>query len=184
MYKSSVSQTIQSRIQSRLGKAAFLFIISCMAIPQIFAACHVVTPTGSGSKTGADWNNAYAGLPETLVRGDIYYLSDGTYAPYNFATAESGTETVEIRKAQSYDNCSSTGWDTSTMGSSQAVFSSSSPAVFSVSASYLTLNGNGQQKNPGCGGTPGQSYNDEPSSPKDCGIRIDASKCTGGSSSA
>jgi hypothetical protein len=120
--------------------------------------------------TGADWSNAYAGLPATLVRGDIYYLADGNYGTYTFNTAASGTLTVEIRKAQSYDNCTSTGWNTGTMGSSQATFSGT-PA-FTVSSSYLTLNGNGQQTAPGCGGAPGSSVSGAAPNPKGCGINI------------
>src|SRR5580693_8886409 len=81
--------------------------------------CLVVSPSGSGSHTGADWNNALAGLPSTLVRGDIYYLADGTYGQYSVSSA-SGSGWIEIRKAQSYDNCTATGWNTSTMGSAQA----------------------------------------------------------------
>src|ERR1035437_7513401 len=89
-----------------------IFIAFIFSTSSVFAACHTVTPTGSGSKTGADWNNAYARLPATLTRGEIYYLADGTYPPYTFNTAVSGTTTVEIRKAQSYDNCTATGWNT------------------------------------------------------------------------
>jgi hypothetical protein len=159
-------------------------VFSFLACSSAYASCHVVTPSGSGSKTGADWSNAYAGLPSTLIRGDVYYLADGSYGAYTFSTPASGSTTVEIRKAQSYDNCTSTGWTPGTMGSSQAVFSKSSPAAFSVSAPYLILNGNGKQANPGCGGTPGSSPTSEPTAPSDCGIRIDASSCTGGNSTA
>jgi hypothetical protein len=139
-----------------------------------FAACHTVTSSGSGSNTGADWNNAYAGIPSSLVRGDIYYLADGTYPAFTFNTAASGTTTVEIRKAQSYDNCTSTGWNTSTMGSAQAVFH----RVFNVSAPYLILNGNGKQTAQGCGGAPGPTIAGAPPTPSDCGIKIDDTSCT------
>ena len=58
---------------------AVIFITFIFSAKSASAACHTVTPSGSGSQTGADWNNAYAGLPGTLVRGDIYYLADGNY---------------------------------------------------------------------------------------------------------
>jgi len=135
-----------------------------------FAACHTVTPSGSGSKTGADWNNAYAGIPSTLVRGDVYYLADGSYPAYTFSTGGSGTTTIEIRKAQSYDNCTSTGWNTSTMGSSQARFVGD-PAL-SVNGPYFTMNGNGNTKASGCGGGPGTTVASEPPTPSDCGIAL------------
>jgi hypothetical protein len=173
----------QVNIQSRLAKALFLIIFGCLSISQTFATCHVVTPSGSGSKMGTDWNNAYAGLPPTMVRGDIYYLGDGSYGAVTLSTPTSGTTTIEIRKAQSYDNCTSTGWNTSTMGSSQAVFSKTSPAALSINTNYWIINGNGKQTNPGCGGTP-NTPTTEPSNPSDCGIRVDSSSCTGSGASA
>lgn len=177
MHNSSLS-ILPSRIRSPWCRAMVLLIFSCVAISQGFAACHVVTPNGSGSKTGADWNNAYAGLPSTLNRGDVYYLADGSYGSYTFTTGSSGTTTVEVRKAQSYDNCTSTGWNTGTMGSSQAVFASA-PQAFKINSSYFILNGNGQQTGPGCGGTP-STPTSEPATPRDCGIRVDNSSCRSG----
>jgi hypothetical protein len=167
--------SVKLGLPSLLKKTPFLFILFALSISPALAACHTVTPSGSGSQTGADWNNAFAGLPSTLVRGDIYYLADGTYgANYTFSQAASGTTTVEIRKAQSYDNCTSTGWNTSTMGSAQAVF----PRIFTISAPYLILNGNGTQTTPGCGGAPGATVSSAPPKPTDCGIKIDDSTCS------
>jgi hypothetical protein len=137
-----------------------------------FAACHTVTPSGSGSKNGADWNNALAGLPSNPTRGDIYYLADGSYGSYSFSAAASGTLTVEFRKAQPYDNCTSTGWNTSTMGSSQAVLTG-----FAVTTSYVIVNGNGTSMVQGCGGAPGPTVAANPPTPSDCGIKIDNSTC-------
>ena len=105
------------------------------------AACRVVTPTGSGAKTGADWNNAYQGLPATLVRGDTYYLADGTYARYSFNTIESGTTPITIKKAIPSDHCTDTGWDAATMGSSQAIFNPGTVDTFAVLQDYLVLDG-------------------------------------------
>src|SRR5260370_35624186 len=99
---------------------ATILIAFIFSAKSAFAACHVVTPSGSGSKTGADWNNAYAGLPSTLTRGDVYYLADGAYGSYTISTPDSGTTVVEIRKAQTYDNCTSTAWSAATRGPSQA----------------------------------------------------------------
>jgi len=171
-----MQNSAQLHLPSLLKKTAFLLILFGLSLSSAFAACHTVSPTGSGAKTGADWNNAYAGLPSTLVRGDIYYLADGSYGSYTFNTATSGTTTVEVRKAQSYDNCTSTGWNTATMGSSQAVFATA-PEAFKISDSYFILNGNGQQKGAGCGGTP-TTPSSEPSTPSDCGIRVDNSSCS------
>jgi hypothetical protein len=151
-----------------------IFIAFIFSAKSAFAACHTVTPSGSGSQTGADWNNAYAGLPSTLTRGDIYYLADGNYSSFTFSTGASGTTTIEFRKAQTYDNCTSTGWNAATMGAAQAVFHRG----VSIASSYFILNGNGQQTLPGCGGAPGSSLTAGPPTPSDCGIKIDDSTCS------
>jgi hypothetical protein len=165
-------------VRSRWGGAIFVLVIFCFVITPAFGACHVVTPTGSGSNTGADWNNALPSLPSTLTRGDIYYLADGTYPAYTFTTATSGTLTLEIRKAQTYDHCTATGWSPSTMGSSQAVFYGSATPLIGIDTSYVTVNGNGGLAAPGCGAAPGSSFTSEPAMPSDCGIRVDNTGCT------
>ncbi|WP_433973548.1 hypothetical protein [Tunturiibacter lichenicola] len=182
----SWSSPSQVSIQSQFGKSLLLLIFACLAIPQAFAACHTVTPSGSGSKTGADWNNAYAGLPSTLVRGDIYYLADGNYGHHlSLSQADSGTSTIELRKAQSYDNCTSAGWNTATMGSSQAVWTwGSQGSMVSITSDYWTINGNGQNAGTnevGCGGVqanPPASLTGAAPNAAACGIKIDASTCT------
>jgi hypothetical protein len=141
------------------------------------AACHVVSPSGSGSRTGADWNNALAGLPATLVRGDSYYLSDGAYPAYSFSTANSGSTLITIKKAIASDHCTDTGWSTATMGSAQAIFSNSTGLGFAFTSSgagNVTVTGNGASQAAGCGGGNGNAASD-------CGIKLDGSGCTGSS---
>src|SRR5260370_33498806 len=149
---------------------ATILIAFIFSAKSAFAACHVVTPSGSGSKTGADWNNAYAGLPSTLTRGDVYYLADGAYGSYTISTPDSGTTVVEIRKAQTYDNCTSTGWSAATMGSSQASFTGS-PAL-NLNSDWFILNGNGTYAGIGCGGAPSPTGTGEPPKPSGFGIRL------------
>ncbi len=162
-------------MQFRLNRVLFVLLILSLAVAPCFAACHVITPSGSGAQTGADWNNAFAGIPATLTRGDIYYLADGTYPQYTFSQADSGTTTIEFRKAKATDNCTATGWNTSTMGSSQAVFT----RCIGAYTDYVIFNGNGTQKAQGCGGAPGSAVTSSPPNPSDCGIKIDNSGCTG-----
>jgi hypothetical protein len=131
-----------------------------------FAACHVISPSGAGSKNGSDWSNAFAGLPSSLIRGDIYYLADGNYGSYNFNTPTSGTTTIEIRKAQVADHCTDSGWNAGTMGSAQAQFSSINIGTSTVTG-YLVVNGNGTSNGMGCGLSP---LVNAPSS--DCGIKV------------
>jgi hypothetical protein len=171
--------------QSGLHRTLFIALFFGVGISPVYAACHVVMPGGSGSKTGVDWNNAYAGLPATLVRGDIYYLADGSYHSYTFNTPASGKATIEIRKAQSYDNCTSTGWNQTMMGSSQAVFERTSSApIFNIGTSYVTVNGNGVSTAAGCGeaGASGTSRAQDPPKASDCGIKVDNSSCTSSAS--
>jgi hypothetical protein len=150
-----------------------IFIAFIFSAKGTFATCHAVSPSGSGNHSGADWNNAMANLPGTLLRGDIYYLADGNYGGGDFSTPNSGTTITEVRKAQSYDNGSScspsiaAGWNTGTMGSAQAVFTS-----FTVGTDYVIVNGNGTQTTVGCGGAPGSTVTSAPPVPSDCGIKF------------
>ena len=152
-----------------------LALFSLLSLP-MFAACHAVSASGAGSHTGADWNNSYAGIPGTLTRGDIYYFADGSYGSYEFSQADSGSTIIEFRKAQSYDNGSScspsiaAGWNTSTMGAAQAIFTSSGEALV-VNSDYFTLNGNGTLTASGCGGAPGTTVSASPPTPSDCGFK-------------
>src|SRR5438309_4624261 len=86
------------------------------------AACHVVTPSGAGSRDGSTWNNAFASLPATLVRGDTYYIGTGLYSIYRFNTPESGTQIITIKKAISTDHCTDIGYNDATMGVGQAIW--------------------------------------------------------------
>jgi hypothetical protein len=68
------------------------------------------------------------------VRGDLCYLANGNYGGYFVNAPTSGTATIEIRKAQSYNTCTNTGRNPSMMGSAKAVFRrTSSEPIFGVS---------------------------------------------------
>lgn len=158
-------------------------------------------PTAQGAGTGADWTDAkaYSSLAgSSFARGDLYYLADGNYGTsLSISTAASGTTTIELRKAQSYDygrtsdGCSndiSAGWNASTMGASQAVWNNTSTGGSSFvnlgSGGYYIFNGNGNNAGTtevGCGGVaaspPGAMTGAAPN-PAACGIKIDDSTCT------
>ena len=117
-------------------------------------------------------------LPSTLVRGNTYYLADGSYGSYTFNTANSGTTRVTVKKAQSYDfgrtsdGCStdiSAGWNAATMGSAQAMFSSFDGGA-TPTKGYITLDGNGTSTASGCGTSPTTN-----TAAKDCGIKFTVS---------
>jgi hypothetical protein len=171
------SLAVEVKLPFRLVKTVFVLLFVYFAAFPGRATCHVITVSGSGSKTGADWNNAYDGIPMTLTRGDVYYLADGEYGNYTFDDAVSGTQLVTVKKAQTYDHCTDTGWSAGTMGAAQAVFSTH--PQFTVLADYFVLDGNGTQTTPGCGADPGALVSGSPANPKDCGIKLDNRGCSG-----
>jgi hypothetical protein len=141
-----------------LRKVAFAILLCLGFVATSHAqTCVAVTPTGSGTKSGADWNNAMADLPSPLVRGTTYYLSDGSYGSYvDIEVPVSGTSTITIKKAVASgdygQNCSpsiAAGWNGSTMGSGRASFinnsTGSSCAVFwianTANTGYITVDG-------------------------------------------
>lgn len=128
------------------------------------AANHFVRAGATGTGSGTDWTNAYTALPTTLIRGDTYFIADGTYGPYNFNTPLSGTTAIYIKKATLTSHGTETGWN-DTYGDGEALFTSSG-LLWTVKTGYLDIDG---QK--GTGKSPG-TY----------GFRLysTASRCTGG----
>ncbi len=94
----------------------------------LWAATIYVSPTGAGSKTGSDWNNAYQGLPSSMVRGNTYVITGGSYSAKSFSDAQSGSTVITIRKASSlpqYRDDLIAGWN-SNYERDQAVFTGQS----------------------------------------------------------
>lgn len=91
-----------------------------LTVPCI-AATHYVRQGATGNGSGNDWTNAYTSLPSSLVRGDTYFIADGSYSGYTFDDANSGTTVITIRKATSANHGTSTGWSDS-YGAGQAKF--------------------------------------------------------------
>lgn len=168
----------------------FLLLLPLICCAQsAFAANHFVVRSCANNGNGTSYScaaspggaGAFNAIPGTLVRGDVYYLADGNYGGYTFNTAASGTTTVELRKAQSYDFGGGAGWNPATMGSGQAIFSGGT-GTFLMTAPWVILNGNGLQTAPGCGGAPGTTVAGSPPTPTDCGIKVQ-NTCSGGSDS-
>lgn len=108
-----------------LGLILFIFVSSSNA-----ANHYVFAGSTCSVSCGNDWNNAYTTLPASLTRGDTYYIGDGTYSSHTFADActpnasacDNTTPIINIKKAISTDHGTDTGWNISTMGSGQAIF--------------------------------------------------------------
>ena len=82
---------------------------------------HYVRQGATGSNTGTDWTNAWTQLPSTLIRGDTYYIADGTYPGYVFDDSISGSLYITIKKATIIDHGTDVGWQ-NIDGDSQAIF--------------------------------------------------------------
>jgi len=96
-----------------LGSVVLCFLLLASAA---WGACHVITPTGSGSQSGSDWNNACAGFTGNcsstgVVRGDTYYIAKGTYsAAPGLTKANSGTTKIIFKAPTAGDHCTDTGF--------------------------------------------------------------------------
>jgi hypothetical protein len=112
-----------------MGELMRYVIVILLLGSAAMGANHYVLPTGSGSKTGADWANACAGFTGScsaaaLIRGDVYYVGGGSYSSYTFKTAESGTLIIRIKGATGVDHGTSAGWNSSYgVDVAQALFS-------------------------------------------------------------
>jgi hypothetical protein len=100
-----------------------LTLLFCIAVNAAMAADHYVRPGASGDGSGKDWNNAYTSIPISLVRGDTYYIADGSYGSYSFDDNASGSSYIYIKKATQSAHGTDTGWN-ATYGDGQAVFAS------------------------------------------------------------
>ena len=111
------------------------------------ASNHYVRSGASGNNSGSDWTNAYTDIPSTLVRGDTYYVADGTgYSGNGLNTPVSGTTPIYIKKCPSsslkVDACQSvSGWSNN-YGTGQAVFNQINIGGANSSyPGYITMDG-------------------------------------------
>ena len=149
--KVAKAESIRKIFKHKLMKYSPLVLVMAMltlfGAGEVNAACRVITPGGSGSKTGADWNNALAGIPGNFVRGDSYYFATGNYGALNVSTPDSGTTVITLKKARQADHCTDTGYSDSAMGQGQAVFTHLEPStdywVFDGADSKTSTSGHG-----------------------------------------
>lgn len=68
-----------------------IFTCIVLSLPAIASAeIYTVSPTGSGDRSGSDWNNCLDWSTIEFNRGDTYYLMDGSYNSTTFSTEENG----------------------------------------------------------------------------------------------
>ena len=97
------------------------------------AANHYIRQGATGN--GSDWTNALGQLPDKQVRGDTYYIADGTYPGMTASGRHSGTTRIVIKKATPQDHGTDTGWDDA-MGDGYAKFSGAT-----IEYGYITIDG-------------------------------------------
>ena len=100
-----------------------IILVSCSSAA---AADHFVRAGAIGDGSGSDWTNACTDFTgscavSSLVRGDTYYVADGTYSRRAFDTAESGTLVITIKKATVADHGTDVGWQDA-FGDGQAIW--------------------------------------------------------------
>jgi len=110
-------------------------VFFCLVFLNVSAGNHYISASGSGSKNGTDWNNAWAGTAASYVRGDTYYFSTGTYGALTLSTSGSGSNTITLKAATVADHGTNTGWSDSLAG--QAVFVGQT----SINSPYWTIDG-------------------------------------------
>ena len=113
-------------------------ILLILVIPT-FAANHYIRAGASGAGTGADWTNACTAFSgscavASLVRGDTYYISTGTYAGVTFNKAVNGSLVITIQRATITNHGTDTGW-------SNAFDAQVTWGEIDVSTSFWTFNG-------------------------------------------
>lgn len=130
----------------RLAALFLLFLTALCDAANVYVRPTMdVTNDGDGTTWAAAASGGAAGarkgLP-TTVRGNTYYVSDGSYTGPTLSTANSGTTTITIKKATVADHGGqSTGW-VDTMGDGQAVFS-----FTSISTDYYIFDGQTRDTN-------------------------------------
>lgn len=113
-----------------------LLIILLLLAANARAANVYIRQGAAGTATGADWTNALTQLPDgAFVRGNTYYVADGTYNGFTINTVVSGTTLITVKKATIADHGTSTGWSDA-FGDGQAILNR-----IAITYGYVTIDG-------------------------------------------
>lgn len=138
-YRRRRSPSAEDTLMKHFIALTYLIICGALHAGSAIAANHYVRAGAGGTGSGTDWTNAYSALPSTLVRGDTYYIADGTYGPYVFDDALSSINVTRIVKATAANHGADTGW-VPTYGDGEALFTGASP-VWRFSTGYYDIDG-------------------------------------------
>ncbi len=151
---------MQLKLKPISAISTFLAVLSFAVPGTSRAACHVITHTGGGTNSGADWNNPCNGFSgncagSAMKRGDVYYVAGGAGGSYTnsanapvlrVTTPVSGTALITIKAATIADHCTATGYVQANVavdgGAGQADFVTAGNGVFEAATSYVVFDGN------------------------------------------
>lgn len=111
-----IGRNLQSKCASFFVISLLVFLASSISAA---AANHYVRAGATGNGSGLDWANACTDFTgpcavSSLVRGDTYYITSGTYAgSRTWNRANSGTLPITIKRATVADHGTDTGWSAS-----------------------------------------------------------------------
>lgn len=89
---------------------SLLAVLLSLAALSAHSAERYVRQGATGDGSGTSWTNAYSSLPNTLVRGDTYYVADGSYSSYVFDDPASGSTPITIKKCTPAQHGTETGY--------------------------------------------------------------------------
>jgi hypothetical protein len=114
MFSASVmNQYLSILVSKGTYMRSLLALLLAFAALSAQAADRFVRQGASGNGSGSDWANAYTDLPANLVRGDTYYIADGTYSGRTFKDEASGTTPITIKKCTGASHGTETGYNAS-----------------------------------------------------------------------
>lgn len=125
-------------MRSMFVKVVVIPVLCCLAAITLNAATVCVGPSATGNGSGSNWTNQAAWSSLSPVRGNTYYLADGSYAGKTFNTAASGSTLIIIKKAIVGDAAAEAiaGWSP-TLGDGQATFT----GTITFNTSYWVFDG-------------------------------------------
>ena len=123
-------------------KATALVVTLLFAAGAAHSADRYIRQGATGAGNGSDWTNAFTDLPTSWVRGDTYWIADGTYSARTLNTPVNGTAVITIKKATAASHGTSTGWSAA-FGDGQAVIN----GAVVITTSYWTFDGTSRNEN-------------------------------------
>ena len=109
-----------------------LFLAIVVFSTSALAATHYVRAGANGNGSGSDWANAYSSVPNSLVRGDTYYVAGGSYG--SLTLSDSGTSMITLLHPTASGHGTDTGWNAAYEG--EAIWTN-----IELSASDYTIDG-------------------------------------------